>query len=363
METLKRTPLYEGHTALGGRMVPFAGWEMPLQFAGILAESRAVRSHCGLFDISHMGRIIVEGPQAGALLDWVHTADISAMPVGRAHYGLLCNQDGGIIDDGIVYRLDEERHMLVANAANTETVLQWLHRWRDERFSTAHIRDVTAQQSMIAFQGPAALSIMDRLSSFDPALVRPFRCIQSHIQRRDALLARTGYTGEDGVEIILPAEEAHWLWELLREQGAVPCGLGARDVLRLEAGLLLHGNDMDTDTNPVEAGLLRFVKLDKESFCGCDAIRQAFEEGVRRKLTGFQMVEPGIPRHGFAIKDGATAIGQVTSGGYSPTLDRPIGLGYVAVQYASPGMRFQIDVRGRSVEAEAVSLPFYSRRR
>ncbi|MBI2871755.1 MAG: glycine cleavage system aminomethyltransferase GcvT [Chloroflexi bacterium] len=361
--TLKHTPLFAAHVALGGRIVPFAGWEMPLQFQGILAESRAVRARCGLFDVSHMGRIVVEGPGAGPLLDWAHSNDIAGMAVGRARYGLLCNPEGGVIDDGIVYRLGEQRYLLVANAANMERVLSWVRRWRQERSPDAEITDVTLEQAMIAFQGPEAVGIMERLSSFDSSRVRPFWCMEADIQGRHALVGRTGYTGEDGVEVILPSEHAPWLWSLLQEQGATPCGLGARDVLRLEAALLLHGQDMDATTNPVEAGLERFVKADKE-FCGGDAIRRAQKHGVSRKLVGFQTDGRGaVPRHGYAILDGGSAIGKVTSGGFSPTLDRNIGLGYVSPRHATPGARFQVDVRGRPTEAVAVPLPFYSRKR
>ena len=363
-QSMKRTPLYETHLSLGGRMVPFAGWDMPVQYESILAEARAVRSQCGIFDVSHMGRLTIEEADAGPLLDWVHSNDVAGLPVGRARYGLLCNEEGGIIDDGIVYRLGEERYLLVANASNKEEIHRWLVRWQRERYPRAQIQDITAQQAMIAFQGPQAVEIMQRLSSsFDPQQVRPFRCIEGEVQGRQALIARTGYTGEDGVEVILPAEDAPWLWNLLQENGATPCGLGARDVLRLEAALLLHGNDMDTKVNPIEAGLERFVKADKE-FCGGTVIREALERGVQRKLVGFQSTQKGsIPRTHCIIADSGSPIGEVTSGGYSPTLDRNIGLGYVAVRYASLWTRLQIDIRGRSIETEAVPLPFYSRKR
>ena len=372
--TLRHTPLYETHVRIGGRMVPFAGWEMPVQYQGILAEARAVRTTAGMFDVSHMGRIIVEGPDARAMLDWVHTADIGEqMAVSRARYGLLCNEEGGIIDDGIVYRLAEERFMLVANAANAPVVLDWLTRWQRERFPNAAIDDQTERVSMIALQGPKAVDIFSRLSGFDPAVVRPFRCaeVTIHVPRghgasgqgRRALAARTGYTGEDGVEIMPASEDARWLWELLTEHGVVSCGLGARDVLRLEAGLLLHGSDMDTSVTPVEAGLERFVAA-KTAFCGSDTIQRQLSNGPPRRLIGFQTVEKGaIPRaHSPLLAEGAV-VGQVSSGGYSPTLDRNIGLGYVPVRFTSPGVNIQIDIRGKLVDAVTVALPFYSRPR
>ena len=345
-------------------MVPFAGWDMPVQYQSILAEVHAVRSAAGIFDVSHMGRIAVTGPDARLLLDWVHTADIGEqMAIGRARYGLLCNEQGGIIDDGIVYRLDRERFLLVANASNTEQVFEWLSRWRDQRFPRATLSDQTERIAMIALQGPAALAAMTSLSDFDPSTVRAYRCAEVSMQGRHALVARTGYTGEDGVEVMPASEDAPWLWDQLMAHGAVPCGLGARDLLRLEAGLLLHGSDMDASVTPLEAGLERFVAA-KDDFCGAGAIRRQTQEGAQRRLIGFQTLAKGaLPRpHSPMLAEGEV-IGQVTSGGYSPTLDRNIGLGYVPMRSASPGAGIQIDIRGRLVDASVVALPFYSRPR
>ena len=345
-------------------MVPFAGWEMPVQYRSILSEARAVRSAAGIFDVSHMGRILLEGPDARALLDWVHTAGIGErMAVGRARYGMLCNAQGGIIDDGIVYRLGEQRFLLVANAANTQTVLDWLECWRNERFPGVSIDDQTDRVAMVALQGPRAVEIVGRLSGFDPAAVRPFHCAQVSVQGRRTLVARTGYTGEDGVEIMPAAEDTTRLWELLMEHGALPCGLGARDVLRLEAGLLLHGSDMDASVTPVEAGLERFVTAGS-AFCGSDAIQRHLTASPERCLVGFYTLAKGtVPRGHSSIWAGDAAVGQVTSGSYSPTLDRNIGLGYVPLQFASPGAGIRIEVRGRFVDAVTVGLPFYSRSR
>ena len=362
---LLHTPLHATHVRLGARMVPFAGYDMPVQYEGILAEARAVRTGAGMFDVSHMGRFTVEGPGARALLDWVHTADIGeAMPVGRARYGLLCNEAGGIIDDGIVYRLADQRFMLVANAANAAKVLGWLERWRAERFPDATLEDLTGQVSMIAVQGPKAIETVAGLSDFDPAGVRPFRIVDGRIAGRGALMARTGYTGEDGVELMPSATDAEWLWDLLLDRGVVPCGLGARDTLRLEAGLLLHGSDMDESVNPIEAGLGRFVALDAGDFCGADPVRAAALAGTQRRLAAFEMTERGaLPRpHAPLVAEGAV-VGQVSSGGYAPTLDRNIGLGYVPTALASPAQRLQVDVRGKLLDAQVVTLPFYSRPR
>ncbi len=363
--SLRKTPLHATHVRLGARMVPFAGYDMPVRYEGILAEARAVRTDAGMFDVSHMGRITVEGPGARPLLDWVHTADIGeAMPLGRARYGLLCNEAGGIIDDGIVYRLADERFMLVANAANAANVFGWLERWRAERFPGATLEDVTGQVSMIAVQGPRAVEAVAGLSDFDPAVVRPFRIVQGRIDGRGALIARTGYTGEDGVELMPSATDAAWLWDLLLDRGVVPCGLGARDTLRLEAGLLLHGSDMDEAVNPIEAGLERFVALEGGDFCGAEPVRAAAIAGTERRLAPFEMEERGaLPRpHASLLADGAV-VGQVSSGGYAPTLDRNIGLGYVPTALASPAQRLQVDVRGRHLDAHVVTLPFYSRPR
>ena len=363
-DSLRRTSLHDRHVRLGARMVPFAGYDMPVQYESILAEARAVRATAGIFDVSHMGRFFVEGPGARALLDWTHTADIGAsMPHGRARYGLVCNERGGIIDDGLVYRLGDERFLLVANAANAARVLAWVTRWRDERYGDAVIEDATDRVSMIALQGPGAIEIARAVSDFDSGVVRPFRIAEGSIGGCPALLARTGYTGEDGLEIMPADADASAVWDLLVEHGAVPCGLGARDTLRLEAGLLLHGADMDESVNPVECGLERFVAMEG-NFCGADAVRAAARDGTERRLAGFEAVERGsVPRAHAPLLAEGSVVGMVSSGGYAPSLDRNIGLGYVPARLASPGQRLQVDVRGRLLDARVVALPFYSRPR
>ena len=358
------TPLHDAHVSLGARMVPFAGYDMPVQYEGIIAEVRAVRNAAGMFDVSHMGRFFVDGDDGRALLDWVHTADIGeSMPIGRARYGLLCKRDGGIIDDGIVYRLSADQYMLVANAANASKVLNWLNHWREERFTTARITDSTEHISMIALQGPKAVEIASSLSSFDPAEVRAFRIARCAVNGQPAFVARTGYTGEDGVEIMPHAEDALALWTRLMEKGVVPCGLGARDTLRLEAGLLLHGSDMDETVNPIEAGLERFVTMDRE-FCGSDAVTSALENGTEKRIVGFRTIErASVPRSHSSILVKGEIVGSVVSGGYSPTLDINIGLGYVPTSLAALDTALQIDVRGKLLDAKVVSFPFYSRPR
>ncbi|MDE2765222.1 MAG: glycine cleavage system aminomethyltransferase GcvT [Chloroflexota bacterium] len=363
-DPLLTTPLHTEHVRLGGRMVPFAGWEMPIQFGGgILAEARAVRSGAGLFDVSHMARLRVSGGDARALLDWTHTADIGeAMPAGRARYGLFCNERGGIIDDGIVYRLGETDFLAVANAANAAKVRAWLERWRAERFPAASLDDLTVHVAMIALQGPRAMEMVAAATESAPP-PRPFRLAEMQVGGVPAWVARTGYTGEDGVEMMPRAEDAAALWRMFAEAGSEPCGLGARDVLRLEAGLLLHGSDMDESVNPIEAGLERFVHLGSD-FCGAEVVRRAAEQGAQRRLTGFKTRQRGaVPRaHSPLLADGER-VGEATSGGYSPTLDTTIGLGYLPARFGAPGAPIQVDVRGKLIEAETVALPFYTRSR
>ena len=360
--SLNRTVLYAEHVALGARMVPFAGYAMPVQYAGLLAEARAVRSAAGAFDVSHMGRLFVEGPDARALMDWIHTAGVpETTPVGRARYGLICNEAGGVIDDAIVYRLGEERFMLVANAANAARVCAWIERWRADRFPNAAVADRSVDVAMIALQGPDAIRIAAGVAGFDSAAARPFTIVEARFTDAPTLIARTGYTGEDGVELMPPSEHAPALWRAMLAAGAAPCGLGARDTLRLEAGLLLHGADMDESVNPIEAGLRRFVRLDRD-FCGADALRSAVERGVERSLAAFRAAERGpAPRAYYAILSGGERVGEVTSGGYSPTLNANIGLGYVPTPLAMSGTPLSVDVRGREIPVETVTLPFYAK--
>ena len=359
---MKKTPLFDMHVSIGGRMVPFGGWEMPVQYTGILAESKAVRSSAGLFDVSHMGRVDISGSGAAVFLNAILSVDVLGLRKGRARYNVICNEEGGIIDDCIVYRRDEERFLLIPNASNTPKVLGWLARWSEDHRGVV-IEDVTSRYAMIAVQGPESANILRELSPTDLSSIRPFRAVETEVDGVDTLLARTGYTGEDGFELILPSQAGVRVWKLLMDRDATACGLGARDVLRLEAGLLLHGNDMDTSTNPYEAGLERFVDPDKEGYVAGDSLRRIREQGVARRLVGFNMVGRGIPRHGYDITHESRPIGEVTSGGPSPTLDRNLGLGYVPTEYSPVGSRFQIDIRGRSVDAEVTPLPFYSRRR
>ena len=360
---LLHTPLFERHVAAGARIVDFAGWEMPIQYDGILAEARAVRGRAGIFDVSHMGRVEITGSDAAAFLHRIVTGDVVGMPLRRARYTLICNEAGGIIDDTIVYRLGDERFMLVPNAANSPDVLAWLARWRSEWGQDVEMKVVTEQTALIALQGPSAQAMLQPGCNADLSSVRPFRCVETQVFGAPALVGRTGYTGEDGFEMALPGEHAPDVWSRLADAGAAPCGLGARDVLRLEAGLLLHGSDMDSAVTPLEAGLERFVSWDSGDFIGRDALEQARARGLSRTLAGFRLLERGVPRHGNDVLQGDAVVGSVTSGTHSPTLDMGIGLGYVEIVASAPGTRLAVDIRGRRVAAEAAAIPFYSRRR
>jgi len=338
----------------------FAGWEMPVQYASIIAEHRAVRSRAGAFDVSHLGRLRVDGPGAEALLQRLLTIDVSRIPPGRARYSLLCREDGGILDDPVIYRLEAERFLLVCNAARRERVLAWLRAWKGSP-SQASVWDVTAEVGALAFQGPRAAAHLAVLCTSELNRLPRFACVPARVAGASALVARTGYTGEDGFEIYVENRPLAALWQLLMQHGVVPCGLGARDTLRLEAGFLLYGQDMDETVNPFEAGLGRFVHLEKGDFIGRESLIGMQGRPATRRLVGLAMVGRGVARSGYPILHQGEPVGRVTSGSYAPTLDRNIALGYVPVGLASPGTGLEVEVRGRPVAAEVVALPFYRR--
>ncbi len=361
-ETLNKTALHQIHVDLNGRMVPFAGWDMPVQYGGILNEARAVRTKAGIFDVSHMGRAYIWGPQATDLMEWVQTGPIRNLRNSRARYSLVCNEAGGIIDDTVTYRLEEDRYLLVCNASNREAVLGWINRWRSQLFTETELDDVTTRTVMIAIQGPATVQLMDGLCGGQPSSLRFFGSMEAEVDGQSTFIGRTGYTGEDGFEVILDASGGPRLWQTLVANGMTPCGLGARDVLRLEAGLALHGNDIDTSTSPLEAGLDRFVRLEKD-FAGAAALRRQRDHGINRKLVGLTVEGRSLPRHDYPIMSNADEVGRITSGGYSPTLDRNIAMGYVSTGFDTLGQALQVDIRGRLANATVAQLPFYSRKR
>jgi aminomethyltransferase len=348
MQTLLRTPLHERHVSAGARMVPFAGWDMPVQYEGVIQEHRAVRTDAGVFDVSHMGEIEVEGPRAHDLLQSLLSNDLDRIGVGAAQYTLLTNEHGGIIDDLIVYRLDEFRYLLIVNAANREADYEWLKN-REHRGSD--VRDVSDEYALLAVQGPRAI---ERLG-LPPA--KSFTFEMADIDGIEVMVNRTGYTGEDGCELMAMADDAVALWDAVLARGVVPCGLGARDTLRLEVCFPLHGNDITPDTDPISAGLGWACVLDTD-FTGVGELRRVKEEGPVRKLVAFVMSERAIPRQGMPIEGG----GEVTSGTHSPMLDHGIGLGYVPAELADPRTELTIDVRGRPRRAEVVKKPIYKRK-
>lgn len=342
-------------------MVPFGGWDMPVQYpAGIISESRSVRENCGIFDVSHMGRIEFTGAGAVAFLDTVLSANVSALKLGRSKYHMICNEQGGIIDDAIVYRLEEEKCLLVVNAGNADADIAWI-KPKADAFDDVTMNIVTSDTGMIAVQGPNAVEIMDSLSDGAASGVRRFRVGEITVAGIPCLAARTGYTGEDGFELMPAADRLEEIWLALKEAGCDECGLGARDVLRLEAGLMLHGSDMTVENNPYEAGLAWTIKKEQPGYIPGDALATIKASGTERVIAGFKMTGRAIPRHGMAILDGDKTVGEVTSGTHSPTLDLDIGMGYVPRRLSSPGTTIDLDVRGRKVSAEIVDLPFYKR--
>ena len=364
--SLRRTPLYEKHEALGAKIVPFAGYEMPIQYEGIVAEHRAVRSAAGLFDLSHMGEFLFQGRGAGALVDRLVSSDTAALAVHEARYGLLTNERGTIVDDVIVYRTAETEYLMVVNAANIA---------KDRAHVLAHLTkdvvfdDRSFETALIAIQGPRAQTILEMATShgntsdLDLRAVPSFGVISAQVARKSATLARTGYTGEDGFEIFVPNAQAGRIWDFLLERGKgiglKPIGLGARDTLRLEARFSLYGNDIDETTDPIEAGLGWTCKLDKD-FIGREAIAAKKAAGPARKLAGL-VVDGGVARHGHEVTQNGAVVGQVTSGTYGPTVEKNIALAYVPTPLSKVGTTLAVRIRGKDVPATVVKTPFYRR--
>ena len=363
---IHHTPIEHRHVALGARMIDFAGWLMPVQYAGILEEHRAVREGAGLFDLSHMGELFVEGSDAGPALAAALVSDPPALAVGRAHYSMIVAADGGIIDDLIVYRLAPERFLVVANASNARTVSDALA----ERLGgfKAVLDDRSLAMALVAMQGPRSVEIVRPLTDVDLDALRYYAIAEGTVAGMPALVARTGYTGEDGFEVFVDTDRGVELWDaLLRAgegSGLAPIGLGARDTLRLEAGMPLYGNELDRTTNPFEANLGRVVKLDKAAdFVGRAALEKVARDGVARRLVGLVMRGRGIARHGYRVLVGERPSGAVTSGTQSPTLGEAIAMAYVATADAEPGTMVDVEIRGQRIPAEVVPLPFYRRAR
>ena len=361
---IHETPLRSRHEALGAKLIEFGGWLMPLQYSGIIDEHRAVRTRAGLFDLSHMGELYVEGAEAGGALAYALVSNPPALAEGRAHYSMICAPDGGIIDDLIVYRLGPERFLVVANAANAAIVSDALA----ERLTgfKAVLDDRSLASALCAVQGPRSVDIVRPLTDVDLESLRYYAIAEGNVAGIPAHVARTGYTGEDGFEVFVEMSRAQELWDALlaagTDHGLVPVGLGARDTLRLEAGMPLYGNELDRSTNPFEAGLGRVVKLDKPAdFVGRAPLERVAKDGPARRLVGLVMQGRGIARHGYPVSREARRTGVVTSGTQSPTLGKAIAMAYVAPDDGEPGTIVDVEIREQPVAAEVVRLPFYRR--
>ncbi len=357
---LRHTPLYERHIALGAKMVPFAGWEMPIQYGGIVAEHRAVRGAAGLFDLSHMGEFFFEGADALSAIDRLVSSDILGLEIGHARYGLLTNEKGTIVDDVIVYRFAADRLAMVVNASNIEKDAAHVRRHLP---ATVRFDDLSMQTALIAPQGPRAARILSRVAAMNVDDLMPFGVTATKVAGAAATVARTGYTGEDGFEVFVPNADAPRVWDELlnagREDGMQPIGLGARDTLRLEARFSLYGNEIDETTDPIEAGLGWTCKLDKE-FLGRDAIAKVKAEGPKRRIAGL-VVEGGVARHGYPMTQSGEIVGVVTSGTFGPTVEKNIALAYVPATSSKVGTTLAVRIRERDVPATVVKTPFYRR--
>jgi aminomethyltransferase len=368
--SLQRTPLYDEHVALGAKVVPFAGYEMPVQYpTGITAEHRAVRAAAGLFDVSHMGEFLVRGRDALELVQRVTVNDASAMAVGQAQYSAMCLESGGVVDDLLVYRYPD-RYMLVVNASNREKDWAWVGSHAGDL--DVELEDASDATALLALQGPAARAILRPLAEVDVDRVAYYRFAEGSVAGIPATIAGTGYTGEDGFELYVAAGDAVALWRALlaagKDAGLVPVGLGARDSLRLEMGYALYGNELDADHTPLEAGLGWITKLDKKlatewnggHFVGRDALLRQKREGVRRRLVGLRLGERAFPRHGYDVLAGGARVGVVTSGTLSPSLGTGIALAYVPSEHSEIGTALQVDARGRPLDAVVTRPPFYT---
>jgi aminomethyltransferase len=360
---LKRTPLYEAHVSIGARIVEFAGWQMPVQYSGHIQEHMAVREAAGLFDVSHMGEIEVRGPDALALVQRISTNDASKLEDNQVQYSTMINETGGVIDDLLVYRLNADSFLLVVNAGTSDSDFDWITRHADELKVEVH--NTSAAFALLALQGPKAERILQSLTDHMLDRIPYYWSQQVSVDGVTCRVSRTGYTGEDGFEILCDSAQARRLWNRLLitggDQGLIPCGLAARNTLRLEVAFRLYGHDMDETTTPLEAGLGWVVKLAKGDFIGRDALLKQKADGLKRKLAGFEVLDRAPARDGYPVVIGDQQVGAVTSGSPSPSLKKNIGLGYFPTDYATVGTEFSVVIRGRNVPARVVETPFYKR--
>jgi aminomethyltransferase len=358
-ESLKKTPLNEVEKELGGRMVDFGGWELPVQFSGILDEHEAVRTKVGVFDVSHMGEVTVRGNQALDLLQKTTCNDVSKLEDGRAQYNGLLYPTGGFVDDILIYQMGKDDYFVVVNASNTDKDYEWLAKAAGGM--DVDVKNVSADYAQLAIQGPEAERVLQPMTDVNLAAIKYYRFDQGTVDGAKAIVSRTGYTGEDGFEVYVSPDDAPRLMKKLAEAGVKPCGLGARDTLRLEAKMALYGNDIDDTTTPLQADLAWIVKLEKGDFAGRDVLQREKQDGPPRKLVGFEMVDKAIARHGMQVVDGSEEIGIVTSGTHSPTLKKAIGLAYLPLDKSGQGNELTILVRGKEARARVVPTPFYKR--
>ena len=368
-----KTPLYQKHIASKARIVDFGGWDMPVQYESILKEVEYVRTDVGMFDVSHMGRVNITGKDSENFLNRVLSFNTKNLKPGRIKYGVICNKNGGIIDDCVTLRKNETDFMIIPNASNTNLVLDWFnkvlvsdkyqHSITTSKWTDINIDNSTTTTAMIAIQGPQAENKLSNIINKDLSKIKYFGSLQTTFDNQDILICRTGYTGEDGFELICSAEFAPVFWDALKKSQVSECGLGSRDILRLEAGLLLMGNDMNSNTNPFEVGLGKFIDLSRINYIASDALKIIQSNPTNNKLVGFVMEDKGIPRHGYQIKYNDQIIGQVTSGGVSPTLDKIIGLGYIAKEFSTLETKISIEIRNKNLSAKITKIPFYIRRK
>jgi len=362
---LKRTPLFEEHQKAGAKLIDFGGWEMPVQYAGVIEEHNIVRTKAGLFDVSHMGEVDVKGKDALAFVQYIITNDVTRIQDGQILYSPMCYPNGGIVDDLLVYRYDEEHFYIVVNASNADKDFAWMQE-KAERFNI-QLENRSNQVAQLALQGPLAEKILQRLTSENLAEIKYYWFKHGVVDGISCLISRTGYTGEDGFEVYLAPEKASQLWRKILEEGSVegiqPIGLGARDTLRFEARLPLYGNELGQDISPLEAGLGFFVRLEKENFVGKDVLLEQKEKGVPRKLVGLEMIERGIARSHYPLQKAGEEVGFVTSGSFSPTLNKNIALGLIRADLAQLGETLEVIIRGKAVKAQIIPSLFYKRQK
>lgn len=362
---MKKTPLYDAHVAHGGKIVDFAGWAMPIQYSGVLDEYHAVRTTAGLFDVSHMGRIQVEGVDAISFLQRVTTNDVEKISPFNSQYSMICNPEGGIKDDIFIYRLADQTFLLCVNASNREKIWEWLQQQYDPQNDNIQIEDRSDRMAQLALQGPAAPTILRHELGSDLDGLKARQCVTMKLFETTCLITRTGYTGERGYELYLPSDQALVVWKQLMSigepHGLKPAGLGSRDLLRLDMGYFLYGNDLTEEITPVEAGAEWLVGWDKMSFVGHEALRRQKAQRPTKRLVAFELLSKAVPRHGMKLFADGMEIGEIASGNLSPILQKGIGLGFVLPPYAELGTSFEVEIRGRRVPAQVVKPPFYKK--